>query len=69
MQKRLPEAAAIHVLNLTGSEFYGDVIKDSEQILADAVFVNEIGKHEIRRTEIEELIDIIRPIFSMEKNI
>lgn len=37
----LPEAAAIHVLNLTGSEFYGDVIKDSEQILADAVFVNE----------------------------
>lgn len=37
----LPEAVSIHVLNQKGSEFYGDVIKDSEQILADAVRVNE----------------------------
>ena len=37
----LPEAVSIHVLNQKVSEFYGDVIKDSEQILADAVRVNE----------------------------
>lgn len=40
----LPEAVAIHALNLSGSEFYGEVIKDSEQILTDAVFVNEYDK-------------------------
>lgn len=37
----LPEAVAIHVLNLSGSEFYGEAIKDSEELLADAVLVNE----------------------------
>ena len=37
----LPEAVAIHILNQSGSEFYGEVIKDSEQILADAIVVNE----------------------------
>ena len=37
----LPEAVAIHVLNKSGSDFYGEVIKNSEQILADAVVVNE----------------------------
>lgn len=37
----LPEAVAIHVLNKSGSDFYGEVIKSSEQILADAVVVNE----------------------------
>lgn len=36
----LPEAVAIHVLNLSGSEFYGEVIKDSQEILSDAVVVN-----------------------------
>lgn len=36
----LPEAVAIHVLNLSGSEFYGEVIKDSQEILSDAVIVN-----------------------------
>ena len=37
----LPEAVAIHIMNRSGSEFYGEVIKDSEQILEDAVLVNE----------------------------
>ncbi len=37
----LPEAVAIHVLNQSGSDFYKDVIKDSEQILTDATVVNE----------------------------
>lgn len=37
----LPEAAAIHVLNQSGSDFYGETIKDSEQLLSDAVYVNE----------------------------
>ncbi len=37
----LPEAVAIHVLNRSGSEFYQETIKDSEQILTDAVLVNE----------------------------
>ena len=36
----LPEAAAIHILNQSGSEFYGEVIEESEQILSDAVRVN-----------------------------
>ena len=40
----LPEAVSIHVMNRTGSEFYGDIIKDSEQILADAVVVNEYDR-------------------------
>lgn len=40
----LPEAVAIHVMNLRGNEFYGDVIKDSELILTDAVLVNEYDR-------------------------
>ena len=36
----LPEAVAIHVLNTSGSEFYGEVIKDSQTILSNAVIVN-----------------------------
>ena len=37
----LPEAVAIHVLNQSGSNFYTEVIKDSEQILRDAIVINE----------------------------
>ena len=37
----LPEAVAIHIMNQAGSEFYGEAIRSLEQILADAIVVNE----------------------------
>lgn len=36
----LPEAVAIHILNRSGNDFYGEVIEESVQILKDAVNVN-----------------------------
>lgn len=36
----LPEAVAIHILNQSGSDFYGEVLEETEQILADVVSVN-----------------------------
>ena len=37
----LPEAVAIHILNRSGNDFYGEVLEESEQILADAIGVND----------------------------
>ena len=37
----MPEAVAIHLLNQSGSEFYGDVMEEMDQYLTDAVIVNE----------------------------
>lgn len=37
----LPEAVAIHILNQNGTEFYGETIKESEQLLRDAIRVNK----------------------------
>ena len=37
----LPEAVAIHILNQSGNDFNEEVIKDWEQILSDAIVVNE----------------------------
>ena len=39
-----PEAVAIHILNQSGSEFYGEVVEEYEQILSDAVRVNKYNE-------------------------
>ncbi|MBR4983754.1 MAG: hypothetical protein IKY94_14510 [Lachnospiraceae bacterium] len=36
----LPEAVAIHILNGTGNDFYGEVLEETQQILADAININ-----------------------------
>lgn len=40
----MPEAVAIHILNTTGEDFYGDVLTDIQQYLSDAVIVNSFAE-------------------------
>ena len=41
----MPEAVAIHIMNRTKNEFYGEVITNQEQYLEDVVIVNEFDRN------------------------